>query len=385
MKEQIENHPTLYKRTSKGSIQVWRLQLDVDRAAVRSVSGKQGGSMVVSGWDYIKGKNRGKANETSDIAQARLKIQQKYDKQLKGKYHETIEAIDQARFFEPMLAKKFLERKGRVSYPLTVQRKYNGARYIRQSHGAFSRNGKEFHNTKHIIDSTEELMGRYPDIVLDGELYSEEHRRDLNRLISIVSVQRKREDLTPEIMEESKRIARYHVYDGFGFEGITQKTPYLERQAALNEIIRGIDYLEEVPSDTAESEDEVFELFGKYVVDGYEGAIIRLNGPYKSNRSPDLLKLKEWEDGEFKVLRFEDAVGHWADCLKRVVCEVQLTDGSMGEFVANPRGFSREELRELYKREAEYRGEYINVEYQFLSEYGIPQIPYTELVVRDYE
>ena len=381
----IENHPILYKRTSSGSIQEWGLQVDTTAAAIRSKSGKQGGKAVYSGWDYIKGKNHGKSNATTDIEQCQVVVCQKYDKQLKGKYHETIETIDNKRFFEPTLAKKFMERRGSVHYPVTVQRKFNGARYIRQAHGAFSRSGNQFHNTQHIIEATEDVVQSNPGIVLDGEIYSDEHRKNLNRLISVVSVKRKEEDLTPEIIAESKRIARYHVYDGFGFEGITQETPYLERQAALNEIIRPIDYLEEVQSDTAASEEEVFSLFKSYVDDEYEGAIIRFNSRYDNKRSPNLLKLKEWEDGEFKILRFEDAKGHWANCLKRIICEVRLSDGNVGEFVANPRGFNREELRELYKLEVDYVSKYISVEYQFLSEYGIPQIPYTELVVRDYE
>lgn len=382
----IINYPTLYKRTKTGSIQTWYMQLDTNTASIRSVSGKLDGAEVISGWDHIKGKNIGKSNETSDLDQAKKKIQQKYDKQLSGKYHESMDSIDSVRYIEPMLAKKFVDRLDKVRYPVIVQRKYNGARYIRSAPGAFSREGNQFHNTKHIIKATEELFTRYPDLVLDGEIYSHEHRKDLNRLMSVVAVTRKAEDLTPELIAESERIARYHVYDGYGFNGITEKTPYTERQAALNKIISGVRYLEQVPSFEAETEEEVFTLFKGFCDDEYEGAIIRLKGcGYQHGRSANLLKLKSFEDGEFKIIRFEDAIGHWKGSLKKVWCEVLKTDGTVGEFAANVRGYSREHLSELLLKETAYVGKMVTVEYQQLSEYGIPQIPYTNLVVRDYE
>jgi hypothetical protein len=53
-------YPTLFKRTSVGAIQIWRLEMNDSRTAYRSVSGQKDGAQVESGWVTAEIKNKGR-------------------------------------------------------------------------------------------------------------------------------------------------------------------------------------------------------------------------------------------------------------------------------------------------------------------------------------
>jgi len=43
----------------------------------------------------------------------------------------------------------------------------------------------------------------------------------LGKITECVSVTRKEADITPELLEKSKEIVQYHIYDAVGFDGVT--------------------------------------------------------------------------------------------------------------------------------------------------------------------
>jgi len=385
--------PKLYKRNSNKSVQEWTIE--VEDGKYRTISGKQGGKLVESKWTQSEPKNTGKSNETTAEEQAIVEAQAKWDKKVKREYFENINDIDKITFFQPMLAKKYTEHcqkfadvKSKYSqfcFPVLVDVKLNGVRCERHINGVFSRQGEEFFTIPHIIKSTESLYEEFPDLVLDGELYNWEKREHLNRITELVSVNIKEKDLTPELLEESEKIVEYHVYDGFGFIDekyglITAETCCFERREAVSRLIKDIHYLKIVKSEFADNEEKIYEILEKYVSNGEEGIIIRLNTPYVNKRTDTLLKLKKFEDAEFKILDIEGGKGNWEHCAKKIWCE--LDDGK--KFKSNVKG-TQEFLREVLNNKSRYIGRIITVHYQNLSEYGVPQIPYTDLIIRDYE
>jgi len=111
-----------------------------------------------------------------------------------------------------------------------------------------------------------------------------------------------------------------------------------------------------------------------------------LEAPYENKRSKYFLKHKNWEDDEFEVEGFTEGSGNWAGCAKTVICKLHKPNTKTGEtiFEATLRG-NLAELTELWNNRTKYRGKMITVDYQELSQYGVPLIPYANALFRDYE
>jgi hypothetical protein len=114
--------PILYSRTSTGAIQQWQIIVTDDKFC--TVEGQKDGKLTTSLPTVCKGKNIGKANETSGEDQAIKEAKAKWQKKIDGGYHEDIGDIDTETFTEPMLAHKYGEHE--VSFPLASQPKLDG-------------------------------------------------------------------------------------------------------------------------------------------------------------------------------------------------------------------------------------------------------------------
>jgi ATP-dependent DNA ligase len=62
----------------------------------------------------------------------------------------------------------------------------------------------------------------------------------------------------------------------------------------------------------SKSEKECCDIYQEYVDDQYEGAMVRLNGPYEHKRSSLLMKMKPEDDSEGVILDIQEGVGNWA-------------------------------------------------------------------------
>lgn len=382
------DYPTLYKRSSKGKIVVWWMELDEDGERYRTHSGQKDGKIKATGWTYPNPKNVGKANETDQITQCRLEIDAKYEKQLKLAYFKSEADVDRKRFFQPMLAEKFMEQCDKISYPVLVQRKLNGTRCvihgeidgIESGAGAFSRKGEQYFCVEHIIRDLTKIHARYPNLVFDGELFK--HGVPLNEIASLVSVNRKAKDVTDEDRNKARQIIQFHIYDCWNADH--PEWTNIQRLTFLKSIFKELKFEFCVLVDTEEVNgfSAVKNRMDEYVNDGYEGAIIRIpDGKYENKRSRNLLKLKQFYDQEYEVVDIEASQkGDWAGKAKRIICK--LPDGRT--FASNIRG-SMKELEHLFLTKSEHIGKLATVEYQELSPYGVPLIPYTQLPFRDYE
>lgn len=385
--------PILYKKNTNGTINQWEIVAKDDYFF--TISGHKDGKLVESKPTHCESKNTGKANETTAAEQSVKEAEAKWKKKKKEKYVEDINDIDNSFFVEPMLAKKWEDHKNKIYkksekyknyvFPVYVDKKFNGVRCELHSKGAFSRKGEQFFAIPHIINSAQSLINKNPNLILDGELYNYDKRQHLNRITEIVSVVRKAKDINFDLLEESKEIVQYHVYDGYNFDDdeygyISTETKFSTRKKALKKLLKNLNYIFCVESEIAYTEEEVDTILQRHINDGEEGAIIRIDGPYENKRSDKLLKYKKMEDAEFEIVNIEEGNGNWKGCAKKIWCK--LDNGNT--FKSNIRG-TQEFCKNVFNNKDDYIGKIITVEFQGYSEYGVPQIPYTSLIVRDYE
>jgi len=303
--------PTLYARAETGAILEWDIEVDGNK--YRTITGQQGSqNKITSKWTIAEPKNVGQANATTSEQQAEAESVAKWKKKIKREgYWEDIKDIDKkGRFIEPMLAHKLHEHPEKVVLPCMVDRKYNGGRVVASAAGLFSRKGEQYMSIPHIEAALQPLFEKYPDLVLDGEGYNSELRFQLNELMKILRTT-KGSKLTPDLLARSEKIVRLYVYDGYGFNGISEKTGNLKRRAALRELLKDIPYVVWVPFKQANTLDEVYVIYGEYVSEGMEGAIIRnFDAPYEHKRSYNLLKVKPTDDAEGIITHIIEGIGN---------------------------------------------------------------------------
>lgn len=310
--------PTIYKFDSKGNCRVWKMEIDGPR--YRTVSGIEGGNLTESKWTTAKGKNVGRANETSPEEQAKLEVASKYENKLSREYHSTKEAAKGgAHFFKPMLAQSY---KGLPLWQdLYAQPKLDGMRCIATKDGLFSRQGKPITGCPHIHEALEPAFKKDPTLVLDGELYNHDLKDDFPRLMSLC----KKQDPTPEQLAESAELVQYWMYDCPSKADFKFSTRMVFLQQALEILDPEITCLIKTPTVAVDTVEGFNEFHGKCVEAGYEGSMLRLDKPYEQKRSKHLLKRKDFIDEEFEVVRLVEGEGNWSGAAKNCIC--RTTDG----------------------------------------------------------
>jgi ATP-dependent DNA ligase len=318
--------PTLFSRTSTGAIQTW--QMIVDGNKYYSITGQQDGKKIENEPTVCEGKNIGKKNETSAEEQSTLEAKSKWDKKIKTGYTTDVNKIDSCTsYVEPMLAKNFEDRLDKIDWfeGVFVQNKYNGARCVATHDGGrvrlTTRKGEEYLSVGHISKDLERFFEDYPNAVLDGELFSYEHRQKLNELMSVI---RKTKKITEDDLKKSEEMVRFHIYDGYNMGRNTEAcSKYVDRKKVIDELLpKYSKYYRKVETELAHSLDEVRAIFNKYVDDGQEGVIVRVpSSPYQHKRSSDLLKWKPLEDSEAVITSVMEGDGNWSGVAKTVTLD----------------------------------------------------------------
>lgn len=328
---EIIQHPVLYKRDSNGNIREWHLERQ--GSTYRTVAGVRGGKMVYSEWRQANARS-----QATDEAQAIFEIESQYRHQLERDYFERVEEVDTPRIFEPMLAHTFAGWKG----PCYSQPKLDGIRCIATAKGLWSRAGKAFLNTDHIIVALAPYFERFPDAIIDGELYNHELKDDFNAISSLV----KKKKRVPELVKKSAEVIQFHVYDQFSH------VPFIERYTDVRRDIEqlGNPCLRVVPTTPCRDSEQLDRLYSAYLIDGYEGQMVRsaADTGYEKKRSRSLLKRKEFQSAEFEVDRIEEGQGNWAGHAKRAI--LRLPDGrQFGAGIAGNKAFTKELLHQTHK------------------------------------
>lgn len=338
----IQQGRNLYKYDTKKKLRFWRMELLDDKH--RTVSGLVGGKETTTAWTTCVGKQG-----RSDVEQASFEVASGYDYNLKRTYFETPEEAEGgARFFEPMLAKKWSEMgwdkavalvaKNRVSARslqgtgVFGEAKLDGFCCIAQASGLTSREGQPIVAVPHIMEALAPFFHDFPDAVLHGELYTHDLHDEFEALSSIL----KKQNPDAEQLERAK-IMQLHVYDYPSPD--VQPLPYSERRELLQMDLG--EFAGETivihPFYPLGSEEEMESLRQLVVERGYEGLQVKLDLSYeKGVRSKHNLKHKIFDDGEFKLLRVEAGKGNYSGHAKSAI--FQVADDDPREFGAGIKG-----------------------------------------------
>jgi len=351
--------PILYHKAKGGDLRQWRTWNDGD--TIYTEYGQVGGKLQVSS-KRAEPKNVGRSNETSPSEQARLEAESMWRFKMERKYSETPEEA-QEELTLPMLAHKYEDKKKHVTYPAFVQPKLDGVRCIAKwedkSIILLSRSGKPYKMP--LIQAN--LMEWMPkDVILDGELYL--HGASCQTITSLVK----------KWKPESNQVI-FNVYDA----------PVVNRDDSLTFEDR-LDYLRDieetttvhvVPTLSVDSHKELMEYHGIFLEKGYEGAILRLpHGRYQwGYRSSELLKVKEFQDAEFRVLSARDGKG-------KMEGGVIWTCQAGGNTFECTMKVTMEERQRMYASRAKYIGKDLTVRFFDRTDDGIPRFP-VGIVFRD--
>lgn len=124
--------------------------------------------------------------------------------------------------------------------------------------------------------------------------------------------------------------------------------------------------------------EEIKTLFDKYMEEGYEGQMIRLDAPYENKRSNSLLKDKEFVDDEFEILGLEEGKGNMSGKVGKLF--FKTNEGK--DFDASVNG-DWDYLAKLLK-EKNLIGKKATIKYFRLTPAGKPRFPKV-IAIRDYE
>lgn len=399
----IDRLPILYGIEKNGKIKTWEANIYLNGGTNTQTShhafatiehGQQDGKKQLTVRDYTEGKNIGKKNETTPLEQCIAETRRKWlDKKEKESYQETVpvqheecqspqtEASAAKKYF-PMLAQKFepetsVAKKHTITFPCFVQPKLDGLRcviYRDPTTGEIrrqSRTGTYFDTMSHIATSLAPLFAKFPNVVLDGELYTTEI--PFEELAGLI----KKKKLAENDVNRLCAI-QYHIYDV-----VDEKTPFHARRDSIKKMFAQVaastaasphnlpPYICLVETTEAKTVAEFKAEFGRFIEAGYEGIMLRnKGGMYRCNyRSHDLQKYKEFEEDEFRITGFTQGDGRDKGTVIWV-CETK--EGK--EFTVRPRG-TMESRRKLFETGQKYVGKMLTVIYQELTEEGKPRFP----------
>lgn len=236
-----------------------------------------------------------------------------------------------------------------------------------------SRKGKPFPHMDHLREQIKNLVDNVP-VYIDGELYSDE--MTFQRLVGLV----KKQTLSEEDMEDIKKI-KYRVYDCILTEFLD--CDFDQRFSYMFKLLKSGKAKDIVITETikVKTEKEIKDLHDKFVIEGFEGAIVRnFKGEYGINkRSKHLQKYKSFDDDEFEIIGFTDGVGK---AKGTVIWKCKTKDGN--EFSVRPKG-TEEQRRSWFNNARKYIGEQLTVRYFGLTDGDkVPRFP-VGISIRDYE
>jgi len=340
---------TLYKVDVSGTIREWTIER-ISQNEFAMHHGVMGGSIQTK----IEFVEEGKAGRTLDeqiLSRMASRISKKRDMGYCNSIEKARENINlnSINMVKPMLAQKEIQ----VPKEFALQYKYDGNRcLITKQNGkvfAYSRNGKLINSIDHIIDSASHIP---EGAILDGELYK--HGVPLQTLRSWISRKQAESEgleyMCYDIVSPLGYLGRYKSLLRLGLEGSIT----LARTLFLDETSLALEGLNSRLLDARK--------------EGYEGLMIRdVKTPYEAGkRSKSLIKIKHFEDDEFRVINILRSSDDWGI----LVCETKT--GKLFKVSApGDINFKKHVLENKY----DFIGKDVTVEYANLTKDGIPFHP----------
>jgi DNA ligase 1 len=145
--------------------------------------------------------------------------------------------------------------------------------------------------------------------------------------------------------------------------------PFERRYEFLKEAVKGMTYMELVPTFRVTSFEQVLEYHKQFLADGYEGTIIRHgNAGYAINkRDTQLLKYKDFLDIQCEVIDVEPSE-------KNPKQGVVICKNDKGTFGCGMK-FSHAEREEILQNRDQYIGQMAEIRFFEYTEAGVPRFP----------
>ena len=353
----------LFKRDTKGKLRVWYAETgsDGERDGWRTVAGLEDGKKVTSEWTYVEEKNVGRSNATTLGVQANTEMLAEYQKKRDRGYFDNVEDVDTFDKFKPMLAEKFDDVTPDWSRGYVYsQPKLDGIRCIARKDGLWTRSGKEIVAVPHVVESLKSFFDKYPNVIVDGELYNHELKDDFNSITSMV----RKTKLKPEDLQKSKELVQYHVYDMYFIDD--KALPFRKRELLRWQVAS--EFVKVVPTMQVNEPSSIDTLYVSYLEHGYEGQMVRMDTPYENKRTKNLLKRKEFLTDEFEVVQMLEGQGNWQGCIKHFVLKLNEEKN----FQAGVRG-TMDDLRVLLL--SAKTPDWVTLRYFTPTPDGVPRFP----------
>lgn len=388
---------------SKGKIRVVDIMYDWSKPdnayVIRRFTYQFNGKITAQPLLYI---TKGKAKRTV-TEQAKLEFDSNVNKYLDKGYKEIEKSVDKYSeselkdlfpngvtdsngFKKHMLAKKASDVATSTFDKLEywyASRKIDGVRcsfYLKDGEIiSASRGGKHYdYATNHIRNHPKliELFKKYPDLILDGELFK--WGKSLQQISGAARLEKNAYDC--DWLE-------YYIYDV-----MYPDLSFEDRLTILNDVAEELNLnfdpeqhwnnedlqLQIVPHEKVTGWTNIHKLHDKYVSEGWEGCVIR--NPKKAykfgGRGAEMIKIKEYLDDEFEITGYSDGLRP-----EDMVFVCKTKEGK--EFEAKPLG-PRELKYEYLKNMDKIIGKMATIKYFNYSDEGIPT--QTNLkCIRDYE
>ena len=246
-------------------------------------------------------------------------------------------------------------------YPVGTQPKLDGERCREESGVLLSSTEDIIYSVPHINEALAKLKFPFEP---DGELYV--HGMDFEDIHSIVS--------RTVNLHENHETMEYHVFDiATDDTNLNQAQRYATMKEFFKTNVPSDSPIKLVPMQIVHSLDAVMQQYDQYVMDNYEGIIIRhLFAPYIRCRSTNIMKFKPKKRDDYEIIGFteeHDKFGTPKNRLGTLTCV-----GASGDVFDVYSGFD-DNLREVLwaKRHNDLVGRFITVHYQNIGTGGVPK------------
>jgi ATP-dependent DNA ligase len=348
------------------------------------------------------GKNIGKASETNVFCQALRDALGIHNKQLK-KAVGNANVGSRTERFPPMLAQVLKDQKTALKFDPQpyIQRKYNGVRTVTtldcdptddpELKSAFaimySRRkllypGFQYHKDE-LLPVLRAYWSKGRRLYLDGEIYKH------GIALQDISGQARREAKSNDIKYD------YMIYDCFIAN--EPELLYTDRKAILDDIFKtyNFKYAKSVETFQVESLEEIYEYYKIFLEEGFEGAMIRIDAPYRysynEHHSKVLLKLKETRDMEAPIVSWTTGEkGKAADALM-IICEIEGKQFPCTPAMEIPDRIALAKKMATIEENGNdhftnhWKGKKIIIYYDELSRDHIPQRARTKMEIRNWD
>jgi len=284
---------------------------------------------------------------------------------------------------KPMLAYPVSTKPIDYSKSVFIQPKLDGVRCVIQLNHeanergefpieAYSRTGKLWKNIDHILEELYPFFDKYPNVILDGELYNHDLKDDFEKIISLV----RKTKPTDEDRVESAEMVQFHCYDIIDEnKTFEERNNFITKELSISYCVKQL-MTYEIYNEEAAKERHRINLKA-----GYEGSIVRTNDVYKCGRSWSLRKFKDFHDAEAYIVGYEVGKGKREGTLGKFL--MQDEDGN--KFGCPPgKGFTYKDMKDMLDNIHEYMGQTATFTYFERTKAGSYRHPLFKCI-RDYE